>query len=337
MKKARLTYFQVLPTGAVDHEAGTIKGVSVLSIGPALGHGIKIDDEGLNQCLAACLQRGTVKLIDRHDAEFDGIVGALSNFRREGDQIKADADLLEHSPMRLRVLEIASKLASEFGLSIESTGEHADSPDGKGKLFRCTDVDAVALVPRPAANKSGLFSAKKFDTASKTKRITKMSKLKTAFSQFAKVLNLEEGDELDNVLDAIVEAVQENQPSVEDRLKKLEEATAPKPEPTAEEKEKLEADQKAADEATEKANEEKMQKLAAKVASEQITKFTAEIGMKRAPGSAGGFVVPDDRAKLAAELNEQKAAGAKSDAEAVFKLAQKKPAIYNEFRKSGLL
>ena len=337
MKKALLTYFQVLPTGTVDHDAGTIKGVSVLSIGPALGHGITIDEEGLKQCLAACERRGNVKLIDRHDAEFDGIVGSLSNFRIEGDQVKGDISLLDNHPDRALILETATKLASEFGLSIESDNAHVDNPDGKGKLFRCTDVDAVAFVPRPAANKTGLFSARKFDTKPKSNRNTKMSKLKTALSNFVKTLNLEEGDQLDNVLDAIVEAVQENQPSVEDRLKKLEEATAPKAEPTDEEKAKLEADEKAASDEKAKADEEKLTALASKIADEKITKFTAEIGIKRAPGSGAGFVVETEKTKFEAAISTQLAAGAKDRGTAIFRLSQVKPEIYNEARKSGLI
>lgn len=337
MKKARLTYFQVLPTGTVDHDAGTIKGVSVLSIGPALGHGITIDEEGLKQCLAACERRGNVKLIDRHDAEFDGIVGSLSNFRIEGDQVRADAALLDTHPMRARVLEIATKLASEFGLSIECDGNHADNPDGKGKLFRCTDVDAVALVPRPAANKSGLFSARKFDTKPKTATRTKMSKLKTALANFVKALNLEEGDQLDNVLDAIVEAVQEQQPSVEDRLKKLEEATAPKAEPTEEEKAKLESDEKAAADEKAKADEDKMTALAEKIADSKITKFTAEIGIRRAPGSGAGFVATNDsKTSFETAIKTQLEAGAKDRPTAIARLAKDKPEIYNDARAKGL-
>ena len=326
-----LTYFQVLPSGAVDQAAGTISGVSVLTIGPALGHGIQIDQTGLEMCLAACKARGNVKLIDRHDAEFDGIVGAISNFRIEGDQVKGDISLLDNHPMRARVLEVASKLASEFGLSIECDNQHVDNPDGEGKLFRCSDVDAVALVPRPAANKTGLFSAKSFDTPKMTVRdnfqTNTMSKLKSALKAvlFSK---LEEGDGLDNVLDGLVAAIQESQPSVEDRLKKLEEgAAAPKEEAKLEEAPKEEKPE----------DKDQLAKLS-KLIDEKMTKFTAEIGLKRAPGSAGGFALADDsKTKLASELSAQRAAGAKDDASAILSLARNKPEVYNEFRKAGIL
>lgn len=135
----------------------SIKGVSVLSIGPALGHGIMIDREGLSQCLAACKARGSVKLIAKHDGEFEDIVGAVTNFRMDGEQVRGDIELFDH-PMAPRIREIADKLPDQFGLSIESSGEHAGNPSGQ-QFFRCTDIDAVALVPRPAANPNGLFGA----------------------------------------------------------------------------------------------------------------------------------------------------------------------------------
>lgn len=339
--KRSLSYFQALPQNAVDAAAGTINGVSLLTIGPALGHGIQIDQTGLEQCLAACQQRGNVRLIDRHDAEFEGIVGGISNFRIEGNQVKGDVSLLEKHPMRERILELAGKLASEFGLSIECDNQHVDNPNGEGKLFRCSEVDAVALVPRPAANKTGLFSAKRFDTAKKiSRKFSKqpnMSKLKSALSKFAKLTQLEEGDELDNVLDAIVSAVQESQPSVEDRLKKLEEGAAPKPEPTPEEKAKLEEGEAKDKEEKDKADEEKMSKLATKMAAQEITKLASAMGVSRAPASGSGFVVQDDRSKLEAAISTQLSAGAANRAVAISRLAKDKPEIYNDARAKGLL
>ena len=352
--KRSLTYFQVLPQNAVDQAAGTISGVSILTIGPALGHGIQIDQTGLEMCLAACQARGNVKLIDRHDAEFDGIVGAISNFRIEGNQVKGDVSLLDNHPMRARVLEVASKLASEFGLSIECDSLHVDNPEGEGKLFRCSDVDAVALVPRPAANKTGLFSAKSFDTPKMTVRdnfqTNTMPKLKSALKAvlFSK---LEEGDGLDNVLDELVSAIQEGQPSVEDRLKKLEEcAAAPKEDPKDDSKleegddkkdEKLEEGDPKKDEEKDKADEEKFSKLAEKIAekiaSEKITQFTAEIGMHRAPGAGAGFTVPDEKSKFSMEIAKQIEAGAKNVNEAKLMLARNKPDVYNAARASGII
>lgn len=338
--KVKITQFQVLPgAGSVDHSAGVIRGVSVLSIGPALGHGISIDREGLQQCLEACQRRGSVKLITKHDGEFEDITGSIQNFRIEGDQVRGDVSLLENHPLRSRVLEIAEKIPTEFGLSIECDSRHVDSPDGNGKLFRCGDVDAIALVPRPAANPTGLFAAKPVDTHAKAKRIarknlTPMTKLKSALQKFAQVAKLEEGDELDNVIDAIVEAVKEDSApvaSIEDRLKKLEDASA---EPSDEEKEKM---KKLAEEEEVKKGEE-LSKLARKIASEEVTKFTKEIGLVKSAKPGEGFIVPGDtKTKFETALGTIMAAGAPSRGVALARLAKDKPEIYNAAREANLL
>jgi len=337
MKAKSLTYFQSLPPQSVDLEAGVIRGVSVLSLGPAAGHGIEIDREGLKECYEACKARGSVKLIDRHDAEFEGIVGAVTNFSIEGDRVKGDVELFENHPMRARILEIAQKIPTEFGLSIECDNDHIENPNGKGKLFRTSNVDAVALVPRPAANRRGLFSAKQFDTPTKTNS-TKfpMSKLKTALKNlFSKFTKLEEGDDLDTVIDAVVEAIQEKDgeanSKVEERLKKLEEGA------TDDGKEKLEEGDEKEKADKEKESEEKMAKLAEKAALDAVTKFSKELGIKRAPGGAGGFEVTDEKTKLEAAIKVQMDAGAKNRAVAISRLAKDKPEIYNTAREKGLL
>jgi hypothetical protein len=157
-----ITQFRALPGAqAVDAEKGIIRGVSVMTLGPALGHGILIDQKGLDQCLAACKSHGDegVKLIAKHDGQLDDIVGAVRNFRIEGNQILGDAYLLDTAPQRARVLELAAKLPKEFGLSVETTGQHEPAPNKKQKFYRCDGIDAIALVSKPAANPSGLFEA----------------------------------------------------------------------------------------------------------------------------------------------------------------------------------
>lgn len=343
---SNLTYFQALPgVNSVDQEQGVIRGVSVLTIGPALGHGIYIDQEGLNQCLTACNARGSVRLIDKHDAEFEGIVGAVTNFRIEGDQVKGDVELFKEHPMRGRILEIATKIPTEFGLSIEASDEHVDNPAGDGKLFRTSDVDAIALVPRPAANRRGMFSAQ-VDTSAKAKRrktnfSKPMSKLKTALKSFAKFAQLEEGDELDNVIDAIVDAVQKDpQPSIEDRLKKLEDSISATDDTSMSSRLKKLEDASSDEPSDEekKEQETQMRKLASDIAEEKITKFTAEIGLQKAPGSSAGFTVRNDAAtKFESEISTQIAAGAKDRGTAILRLAKAKPEIYNEAAKAGLV
>jgi hypothetical protein len=338
-----ITQFQALPgMGAVDFDAGSISGVSVMSIGPALGHGITIDQEGLQQCLLACQSRGKVRLIDKHDGEFEDIVGYVHNFRISEGKVIGDAQLFENHPRRRYVLEVADQIPTEFGLSIESDSNHIENPTGEGKLFRCSMVDAIALVPRPAANLTGLFSARKVDTRTKTNP-NKMDKLKFSAklkAAFTKLAEGEDSPEVEAIVSAVSEAVEEvvaeavteavtqAGTATDEKLAKLEE-----PEMSEEDKKKAEEAAKL----EEQKEEERMTALAEKAAEKKVTQFTAELGIKRAPGSAGGFVVPDDKTKLAAEISAQKAAGAKSDGDALFKLARNKPELYNEFRAKGLI
>ena len=209
-----LTRFQTFSSiGEVDEVNGIIKGVSVLSIGPARGHGITIDRTGLEQCLQACRERGAIKLIVRHDGEVLETVGSVENFSIVGDQVKGDAILFENHPNRKFILEYAKKLPKEFGLSIECDPLHEDRPEG-GKLFRTNSVDAIAIVQRPAANRA-LFSRKEVDippNSNRKKRFSKMIHSKTLLAACDKIRTKFEGETIpssEELADAIVEAVTE--------------------------------------------------------------------------------------------------------------------------------
>lgn len=296
-----------------------------MTVGPAQGHGITVDQIGLEQCLAACRARGSVKLIDRHDGEFEDIVGAITNFRIEGDQVKGDAELFENHPMRARILEIAQKIPSEFGLSIESIGNHEDDPNKKDhQFFRCDDVDAIALVPRPAANK-GLFSAKQVDTRA-TANPENMDKTKLSTAIKAIFTKFAEGDpQVETVAEQIAEAVVEAvEPAIEEavaeatgpidaRMKKLEDGAEPDPE-----KEKLEEEKK---------EEERL----SRIVEAQMTKFASKIGLSKVPSSA---ISTDDHGKkgftkFSAKVEEL----AKSGTRDPFTTAMMRhPDLYNEYR-----
>jgi hypothetical protein len=346
MPEQRITYFQSLAgASAIDPEAGVIRGVSLLTKGPALGHNIDIDDEGLAQALSALNARGKIRLIRRHDGEFEDIDGHAENFRIDGDRIRGDLHLLANSPARARILEIAEKMPSEFGLSIECDNGHIANPaDPKRKLFRTGDVDAVALVPRPAANPRGLFAA--VDTPAKSNSdnpdALDMDKNKLSKALTAALTKFAEGEAptaatlADAISDAVIEAVTGEPVDTElsERVQKLEEAM-PK-EPSAEDKEKAEkdADTKLATKVGELV---KMHLEGAETLTSLTTKLSKEFGIRRAPNGGGGYEHQDERTKLASEISAMKAAGAKTDAEAIFKLSREKPDVYNAARAAGLL
>jgi len=163
---------------AVDAEAGIIRGVSVIAIGAAKGHGIEIDLTTLEQ-VKTCAETyaNGLKVKMTHDGDAGDIVGFLSAFRIEGDKLLADLTLLKSSRFRDYVLELAATIPDTFGLSIAFSGPVETK--GKTRLARCAEIYSADLVSEPAANPTGLFEAKPATTSGdkpeqKPNQITKM-------------------------------------------------------------------------------------------------------------------------------------------------------------------
>jgi len=159
------TDFAVLQ-GQIDAQAATISDVSVITVGEAKGHGMQIDAQTLTEVKAAAeTYAGGLKVKTDHYTGFDNIVGTLRNFRIDGDQLRADLFLLKNHDATARILEMAELMPDTFGLSISFTGEHEES-EGGTVFARCTEIYSADLVDAPAANPTGLFSAK-VDSAKK--------------------------------------------------------------------------------------------------------------------------------------------------------------------------
>jgi len=155
--------------GAIDAQKGIIKGVSLISEGPALGHGVMIDRRTLEEVKAAAEQyAGGLKVKLDHNSSAGDIIGYVADLRIEGTKLLGDLHLLQNSPHRAYVLEIAEKIPDTFGLSIAFSGPSEMSADKKTVLQRCSEIYSVDLVSEPAANRDGLFSRimKKFNDAS---------------------------------------------------------------------------------------------------------------------------------------------------------------------------
>jgi hypothetical protein len=153
------TDFAVL-SGTIDAQAATITDVSVITIGEAKGHGMLIDAQTLVEVKAAAeTYAGGLKVKTDHYTGFNEIVGTLKNFRIDGDQLRADLYLLKNHDATARILEMAELMPDTFGLSISFTGEHEESGDDL-VFARCTEIYSADLVDAPAANPTGLFSAK---------------------------------------------------------------------------------------------------------------------------------------------------------------------------------
>jgi hypothetical protein len=152
--------------GEVDAANAVIAGVSVITIGEARGHGMLIDEQTLYEVKAAAESyAGGLKVKTDHYTGFDNIVGALKNFVLDGDQLRADLYLLKNHDATARILEMATMMPDTFGLSISFSGDHFE--DKEGTVFaRCSEIYSADLVDTPAANPTGLFSAK-VDSAKK--------------------------------------------------------------------------------------------------------------------------------------------------------------------------
>ena len=146
-------------TGDIDAAAATIKNVSVITVGEARGHGMRIDEKTLLQVKAAAeTYAGGLKVKTDHYSGFNEIVGALKNFTIDGDQLRADLFLLKNHDATARIIEMAELMPDTFGLSISFSGEHEE--DGDTTFARCSEIYSADLVDTPAANPTGLFSAK---------------------------------------------------------------------------------------------------------------------------------------------------------------------------------
>jgi hypothetical protein len=153
------TDFAVL-SGTIDSQAATISDVSVITVGEAKGHGLMIDAQTLVEVKAAAeTYAGGLKVKTDHYTGFNEIVGTLKNFRIDGDQLRADLYLLKNHDATPRILEMAELMPDTFGLSISFTGEHEEN-DNDIVFARCTEIYSADLVDAPAANPTGLFSAK---------------------------------------------------------------------------------------------------------------------------------------------------------------------------------
>ena len=148
------TTFSALAPLAIDQKI--IQGVSVITEGPARGHGLTVDQTTLAQVIQ-CARTRAVKVKMMHDSDLSQVVGTLKNFRIEGPQVLADLHLLQSSPARDFILEIAATMPTAFGLSISFEG----TPEGT--FARCAKLLSVDLVDEPAANPTGLFEEKPLD------------------------------------------------------------------------------------------------------------------------------------------------------------------------------
>jgi hypothetical protein len=132
-------------------------GISVATVGPALGHEMFVDDTTLLQAEQAGVAGSPVKVFVDHDESIDSLIGLLSNFRIEEDQLRADLELLSAHPQAEFYAEILSKAPGRVGFSMAFSGKPEEV--GDRRFARVENLVSVDLVSRPAANREGVFRA----------------------------------------------------------------------------------------------------------------------------------------------------------------------------------
>jgi len=135
------------------------KGISVITSGPALGHGMVIDADTLSQVVERGNESGQVKVLSDHSGSISNIIGYLENFRLDGGQVRADLTLFQSHDSFGFFSELISTLPGQIGFSISFSGIPRTADDGT-TLADVQSLYSVDLVLTPAANPSGIFQAR---------------------------------------------------------------------------------------------------------------------------------------------------------------------------------
>lgn len=164
----------------VDKNDRIIYGVAVATEGPALGHGMDLDQVFLEQLVAAGNQakQGIKARFDHPNASSTSMgkaVGRFRSFRKTGSVVRADLHLLKSAERAPEgnypeyLMELAAEDPQSFGTSIVFSGKPAvvlnedgtrkadESGNPLPRLARLEKLHAADVVDEPAANPSGLF------------------------------------------------------------------------------------------------------------------------------------------------------------------------------------
>jgi hypothetical protein len=144
----------------IDEVNAVIRGVSVMTAGPARGHSLDVDGVTLSEVLDCALKRESIPVKIGHSSDGAGaadVCGFLDGFRLDGGtKLLANLHLLSSHPASERLIEIARRMPNGVGLSASFISSE-NAPAGKA---RCAELLSVDIVTFPAANPDGFFSRK---------------------------------------------------------------------------------------------------------------------------------------------------------------------------------
>lgn len=147
-------------TGIVDFDNCVVKGVSLITGQmEAEGHELMVDDTTTSQLYKLAKSAGQVPVYLDHGSGIKELNGFIDNFRMDGTKVRGDWNLLKTHDETQVMLERADRQPKTFGLSVAFKGSGVAVAGGK-KAARATKLLSADVVPRPAANKDGLFGAR---------------------------------------------------------------------------------------------------------------------------------------------------------------------------------
>ena len=138
----------------------TVKGVSLLQKGPALGHGMWVDNVMLEQVKKLAGAKGKLKAKINHWTGLDDTVGYYENFRIRAGKLIADLSLFESAPQSAHLLEMIEAIPASFGVSIVFSGDEPEYDKEEDRYYaRARELYSADFVDTPAANRDGVFEA----------------------------------------------------------------------------------------------------------------------------------------------------------------------------------
>lgn len=315
-------YFARFESKADGKKPGFYPNVLIIEKGPAKGHhAVKLEsgrvvsydalnptheglekypvvvgDETLDDVVRCGVEAEGVKCKLDHGSTVRDLVGEYVSFRRDGDQVRADLQLLENSPHRAYAEEIIEKMSKKIGNSIDF--DYIYEISGGKAVARCVKLNSVDIVDTPAATNS-LFAKQQTND---TMPLTPEDKKEIA-ALFAEKLS-----EVETKFTSQFQELKTKFEEVKDELEDDEEK---------EKKEELEDDE-----------EKKAEELAAKV-SKQVLAAVKNALPKAALSSTNNEqnkTVNDD--SFEGKLQQLKSLGF-SEPQAIAHIARKYPAAYN--------
>lgn len=141
-------------------QGNSVKGVSLLQKGPALGHGMWVDNVMLEQAKRSAQGKGKIKAKVNHWSGLEDTVGYYENFRIRAGKLVADLNLFESTPQSAHLLEMIGSIPESFGVSIMFAADEPEYSKDEDKYFaRVRELYSADFVDTPAANRDGVFEA----------------------------------------------------------------------------------------------------------------------------------------------------------------------------------